>query len=432
MLQARPGAAAAAAAAAAELRDLRLLAAGRGRAPARRADRSRRPALVGSPRGLPHRGARADEGADGQERGDRPVRREGRLRRQAPAGGRRRGAPRRGRRLLPDLRLEPARHHRQHRRRGARGARSASCATTATTPTWSSPPTRGPPPSPTSPTRSRPRTPTGWATRSPPGGSVGYDHKKMGITARGAWESVKRHFRELGRNIKASDFTVVGIGDMSGDVFGNGMLLSPHIRLVGGVQPRPRLPRPRPRPGREPRRAPAPVRAARAPRGATTTRALISAGRRRLPAQREVDRALGAGPRARSACEARGADARRGDPRAAARARRPALERRHRHLREGRRRRPTPRSATRPTTRVRVDGRELRCRVVGEGGNLGFTQRGRIEYAIGGRAHQHRRDRQRRRRQLLRPRGQHQDPARRGGARRRADGGRSATSCWWR
>ncbi|HZL55040.1 MAG TPA: NAD-glutamate dehydrogenase domain-containing protein, partial [Solirubrobacteraceae bacterium] len=64
------------------------------------------------------------------------------------------------------------------------------------------------------------------------GGSVGYDHKKMGITARGAWESVKRHFRELGRNVMASDFTVVGIGDMSGDVFGNGMLLSPHIRLV--------------------------------------------------------------------------------------------------------------------------------------------------------------------------------------------------------
>lgn len=65
------------------------------------------------------------------------------------------------------------------------------------------------------------------------GGSVGYDHKKMGITAKGAWESVKRHFFELNKDIQTTDFTVVGIGDMSGDVFGNGMLLSKHIRLLG-------------------------------------------------------------------------------------------------------------------------------------------------------------------------------------------------------
>ncbi len=64
------------------------------------------------------------------------------------------------------------------------------------------------------------------------GGSAGYDHKKMGITARGAWECVKRHFRETGTDIQASDFTCVGVGDMSGDVFGNGMLLSPHTKLV--------------------------------------------------------------------------------------------------------------------------------------------------------------------------------------------------------
>ncbi|MFZ4480639.1 MAG: NAD-glutamate dehydrogenase [Rhodoferax sp.] len=64
------------------------------------------------------------------------------------------------------------------------------------------------------------------------GGSVGYDHKKMGITARGAWESVKRHFRALSINTQTTDFTVVGIGDMSGDVFGNGMLLSEHIKLL--------------------------------------------------------------------------------------------------------------------------------------------------------------------------------------------------------
>jgi glutamate dehydrogenase len=70
------------------------------------------------------------------------------------------------------------------------------------------------------------------------GGSVGYDHKKMGITARGAWEAVKRHFRELGTDIQSHDFTVVGVGDMSGDVFGNGMLLSKHIRLVAAFDHR--------------------------------------------------------------------------------------------------------------------------------------------------------------------------------------------------
>ncbi|MGC2202389.1 MAG: NAD-glutamate dehydrogenase domain-containing protein, partial [Stellaceae bacterium] len=70
------------------------------------------------------------------------------------------------------------------------------------------------------------------------GGSAGYDHKAMGITARGAWELVKRHFRELGRNIEASELTVVGVGDMSGDVFGNGMLMSAHLKLLGAFDHR--------------------------------------------------------------------------------------------------------------------------------------------------------------------------------------------------
>jgi len=65
------------------------------------------------------------------------------------------------------------------------------------------------------------------------GGSAGYDHKKMAITARGAWECVKHHFREIGKDIQSQDFTVIGVGDMSGDVFGNGMLLSKHIALRG-------------------------------------------------------------------------------------------------------------------------------------------------------------------------------------------------------
>jgi glutamate dehydrogenase len=70
------------------------------------------------------------------------------------------------------------------------------------------------------------------------GGSVGYDHKAMGITAKGAWEAVKRHFREMGVDTQTEDFTVVGVGDMSGDVFGNGMLLSKHIRLLAAFDHR--------------------------------------------------------------------------------------------------------------------------------------------------------------------------------------------------
>ena len=75
------------------------------------------------------------------------------------------------------------------------------------------------------------------------GGSSGYDHKKMGITARGAWECIKRHFRELGVDIQREAFTVAGIGDMSGDVFGNGMLLSRQIQAGGCLQSPAHLPR---------------------------------------------------------------------------------------------------------------------------------------------------------------------------------------------
>ena len=70
------------------------------------------------------------------------------------------------------------------------------------------------------------------------GGSAGYDHKKMGITARGGWESVKRHFRELGIDCQAEEFTAAGVGDMSGDVFGNGMLLSEHTRVIAAFDHR--------------------------------------------------------------------------------------------------------------------------------------------------------------------------------------------------
>ena len=70
------------------------------------------------------------------------------------------------------------------------------------------------------------------------GGSAGYDHKKMGITARGAWETVKRHFREMNIDIQTTPFRVIGVGDMSGDVFGNGMLLSQQIQLIGAFDHR--------------------------------------------------------------------------------------------------------------------------------------------------------------------------------------------------
>ena len=119
LLQARPVRAALAAAAAAALRDLRLLAAHRGRAPARRCGRARRHPLVRPARGLPHRGARPDEGPDGEERRDRAGRRQGRLRGEAPAGAAR-GAAGGGGGLLPDLHPRAARPDGQHRRRRAR------------------------------------------------------------------------------------------------------------------------------------------------------------------------------------------------------------------------------------------------------------------------------------------------------------------------
>ena len=103
------------------------------------------------------------------------------------------------------------------------------------------------------------------------GGSAGYDHKAMGITARGAWISVQRHFRDLGVDVQNDDVTVAGIGDMSGDVFGNGMLLSRHIRLVAAFDHRhvflDPIPTPRPASRSAPGCSVCPV-----PAGPTTTR----------------------------------------------------------------------------------------------------------------------------------------------------------------
>ena len=136
------------------------------------------------------------------------------------------------------------------------------CATTATIPIWWSPPTRARRPSPTSPTASRSEHGFWLDDAFASGGSAGYDHKKMGITARGAWESVKRHFREMDIDIDKTPFSAVGVGDMSGDVFGNGMLRARTTKLVAALRSPRHLHRSLARSGKELRRAQAPVRPA--------------------------------------------------------------------------------------------------------------------------------------------------------------------------
>ncbi|GAB3036586.1 NAD-glutamate dehydrogenase [Oleiagrimonas citrea] len=215
------------------------------------------------------------------------------------------------------------------------------------------------------------------------GGSNGYDHKGMGITAKGAWESVKRHFRALGRDSQGEDFTCVGVGDMSGDVFGNGMLLSRHIRLLAAFDHRHIFLDPNPDAAtsyaeRE--------RMFALPRSSWEDydKSLISEGggvwprsAKSIPVSEPVRKALGLrndveqlspnelmnailkapadllwnggiGTYVKASSETH-ADA--GD---------------------------------RANNALRIDGNELRCKVVGEGGNLGLTQKGRIEAALNG------------------------------------------------
>ena len=244
------------------------------------------------------------------------------------------------------------------------------------------------------------------------GGSAGYDHKAMGITARGAWESVKRHFREMGVDTQTEDFTVVGVGDMSGDVFGNGMLLSEHIRLVAAFDHRHIFLDPDPDAGDVLRRASPAVRPAPLVLG-RLRHAPDQRGRRRLPPLGQVGadqprrwrEALGLRPRAPRADPGRADEGDPASPRstccgtaASAPTSRPRPRR-------------TPRSATGPTTRSGSTANALRCKVVGEGGNLGCQPARPDRGRPGRRAGQHRRDRQLRRCRHLRPRGQHQDPA---------------------
>src|SRR3569623_1893450 len=206
------------------------------------------------------------------------------------------------------------------------------------------------------------------------GGSSGYDHKKMAITARGAWESVKRHFRELGKNTQTEDFTVVGIGDVSGD----GMLLSPHIKLIAAFNHLHIFIDPAPDPARslEERQ-----RLFALPRSAWSdyNRELISAGGG-VYSRRAKAITLDAEARA-----ALGIEAEQLTPNELIQAilRAPvdllwnggigtfvkAGSESHADV------------GDRSNDALRVDAGELRCRVVGEGGNLGFTQLARVEYA---------------------------------------------------
>ena len=213
------------------------------------------------------------------------------------------------------------------------------------------------------------------------GGSVGYDHKKMGITARGAWESVKRHFSKLGVNTQEEDFTVAGIGDMSGDVFGNGMLLSRHIKLVAAFDHRHIFLDPNPDPAASfderdrlfklPRSSWADYDAALiSPGGGVYPRTLKS-----IPVSPQIGAVLGI-----TATELSPVELIRsillapvdllynGGIGTYVKATRET------HLQVG----------DKANDAIRVNGAELGCKVVAEGGNLGFTQLGRVEFARGG------------------------------------------------
>jgi glutamate dehydrogenase len=213
------------------------------------------------------------------------------------------------------------------------------------------------------------------------GGATGYDHKEMGITARGAWESVKRHFRELGTDIQNNDFTAVGIGDMSGDVFGNGMLLSRHIKLVGAFNHLHVFldPDPDSEASFEERE-----RLFKLPRSSWSDydEALISEGggvfsraAKSIPLSPQVKELLGVEEDSLTPQEV---------IHALLKAKVDLLwnggigtyvkasDETHADV------------GDRTNDALRVDGKDLQCRVVGEGGNLGFTQKGRVEYALRG------------------------------------------------
>jgi len=213
------------------------------------------------------------------------------------------------------------------------------------------------------------------------GGSVGYDHKAMGITARGAWESVRRHAAALGKDVERDELTVVGVGDMSGDVFGNGMLLSPRLRLVAAFDHRHVFLDPDPDPAvsfAERQRLFALPRSSWAdydPSLVSEGGGVFERSLKTIEISPRVQQRLGTERSSFTPAELISAILRapvdllwNGGIGTYVKA---STET---HADVG----------DRANDAVRVDGRDLRCRMVGEGGNLGFTQRGRVEYALAG------------------------------------------------
>lgn len=213
------------------------------------------------------------------------------------------------------------------------------------------------------------------------GGSQGYDHKKMGITAKGAWESVKRHFYELNRDIQSEDFTVIGIGDMAGDVFGNGMLLSRHIKLLGAFNHVHIFIDPNPNPEisfneRE--------RLFNLPRSSWTDydKKLISKGggvfnrnAKSITVSKEMKEVFGIKQTSIEPNEL---------IRILLRAKVDLLwsagigtfVKAHTESQAD--------VGDKSNDAIRINGKQLRCKVVGEGGNLGLTQLARVEYSLNG------------------------------------------------
>lgn len=213
------------------------------------------------------------------------------------------------------------------------------------------------------------------------GGSAGYDHKAMGITARGAWESVRRHAQVIGKNADSDPLTVVGIGDMSGDVFGNGMLRSPHLRIVAAFDHRHIFLDPDPDPAESYSER---LRLFGLPRSswADYDPLLISEGGAVVP---RTAKSVELSPQVRKVLDIDEATVTPNELLSAVlRAPVDVLWNGGigTYVKAG-----TESNADvgdRANDAIRVNGGELRCRMVGEGGNLGMTQRGRIEYALAG------------------------------------------------
>lgn len=213
------------------------------------------------------------------------------------------------------------------------------------------------------------------------GGSVGYDHKKMGITARGAWESVKRHFREIDINVEETDISVIGVGDMSGDVFGNGMLLSKRIRLTAAFNHSHIFIDPEPDTGKSHAER---LRLFNLPRSnwSDYNPKLISAGggvfERRakvIALSPEIKKCLAVAKDKVTPNELIGAVLRASTDLLSFGGIGAYIKATHESHAD---------AGDRANDAIRINASELNCKVIAEGANMGMTQRARVEFALGG------------------------------------------------